>query len=113
MQIGAAGTTPRAAQAQPQVYGRIALAETLYQVGRMDQAPVLAASANRDQSHFGPHAGLRWNQPIPAARLKTAVDVLQAVRASKSSHPSPLRTWPSPSERPFFFSRQVYPRNMA
>ena len=71
-------------------------------------AALLSPSGIRRQA-----GGLRWNQPIPVARLKTAVEVLHAVMASKSSHPSSLRTWPSPSERPFFFSRQVYPRNTA
>ena len=55
MQIGAAGTATRAAQTQAQVYSRIAFAETLYQVGWMEQAPVFAAAANRDQSHFSTH----------------------------------------------------------
>ena len=48
MQIGAAGTATRAAQTQAQVYSRIAFAETLYQVGWMEQAPVLATPADRD-----------------------------------------------------------------
>jgi len=40
------------AQAYAQVDGRVALAEPRYQAGRVDQASVFAAAANRDQRHF-------------------------------------------------------------
>ena len=55
MQIWPSRAAARAAQADAQADSRVALAQTRYQVGRVDQAAVLAAAADRDQRHFSTH----------------------------------------------------------
>jgi hypothetical protein len=55
MEIWTARTAACATQANTQLDGRIAFTKARYQISWVNQAPVLAAAADRNQGHLSPY----------------------------------------------------------